>query len=213
MGIIRDVGAKNDKKIKAIIFDWAGVFCSPGEPFSHPAIATQTRLTSEEIGKQTEKIQQMYYTGAVNSGEFWKQIINFLGLTYLSETELRSAYLASYTIYPEMLGLARVLKQKYKTALLSNLTAEMMTEIKTKHSIRKYFHHTIFSNEVGLTKPNPKIFELVIKRLDVPIKNTVFIDDSQTNTKAAKQLGFHTILFENPIQCRRELKDLGVIII
>jgi len=61
-------------------------------------------------------------------------------------------------------------------------------------------------------KPNPSIFKLATNKLSVPIKNTVFIDDSQTNIKAAKRLGFHTILFKNHLQCQQKLKDLGVII-
>ncbi|MEK7116762.1 MAG: HAD family phosphatase [Patescibacteria group bacterium] len=207
------MGVKNAEKIKAVIFDWAGVFCSPGELFSHPALATQTGLNVDEMGEQTASIQHAYYTGTINSKEFWEQSSNLLGPAGLSETELRDAYLASYRIYPEMLGLALNLKQKYKTLLLSNLTAEMTEDIKKKYGVKKYFHHAIFSNEVGLMKPDPKIFELAVEKINIPIKNIVFIDDSQTNIKVAEHLGFHIILFKNPTQCRQELRDLGVTII
>jgi len=96
------------------------------------------------MGEQTKKIQKMYYSGTINSREFWKQVTNFFGLTHVSEIELRNAYLTSYTIFPEMLELAIILKQKYKTLLLSNLTVEMVAEIETKYSIKKYFHTLYF---------------------------------------------------------------------
>src|SRR3989344_4875536 len=103
-------------KITTIIFDWAGVFCSAGEPFSHPRLRKETGLTVAEMGEKTQSIQKLYYLGKIKTNEFWGKIINFFGLKNLTEKELSQAYLFSYHIYPEMLELAKNLKNNYKTA-------------------------------------------------------------------------------------------------
>lgn len=196
--------------IRAIIFDWAGVFCSPGEPFSHPELTKQTGLTVDEMGAKTLDIQNKYYTNQIQGDEFWNQILKLFKLKSLTPTNLNIAYLASYAISPKMLELAATLKNKYQTMLLSNLTAEMMEDIIKKFAVKNYFHHTIFSNEVGLMKPDPAIFRLANERLGVPTSQTIFIDDSQTNIRVAKTLGFQIILFKNHEQCLNELKQLEV---
>ncbi len=198
------------KRPTSIIFDWAGVFCTPGEPFSHPGLSSELGLTVDEMGEKTQEIQRAYYRGEISKTEFWKRIIIFFKLKSLTEKELSAAYLGSYRIYPEMLKLALNLKQRYKTALLSNMTLEMMSDITEKYGVKNIFHYTFFSNEVGLMKPDKEIFNLVLKELKSLPEETLFIDDSRTNVEAASKLGMQTILFTSPDKFPEQLKTLGI---
>ena len=74
----------------------------------------------------------------------------------------------------------------------------------------KKFNAVIVSCDVGIRKPNPKIYKLVLKKLKLPAKNTVFIDNQKWNIKPAKKLGMNTILFKNNKQTLKELKKLKV---
>jgi len=197
--------------IRAIIFDWAGVFCSPGEPFAHPNLQEQTGLTLDQIGQKTKDIQAAYYLGQTSTAEFWTKVAKRLNLGQLSPVELSRAYLSSYRLYPEMLRLAADLRPRYQTAILSNLTRLMMDHIVAEHQIKDFFDMVFFSNEIGYAKPDPLSYRFALTKLKAKPEQTIFIDDSKTNLVAAAQLGLQTILFESPEQCHQALAVFGVI--
>ena len=198
------------KQTTTIIFDWAGVFCVPGEPFSHSKLPKETGFTVDEMGDKTQRLQIPYYKGAVTTNEFWKSIINCLKIKNISPNELSRAYLSSYSIYPEMLELAKNLKNKYKTAILSNLTEEMMDHITATHKVNECFKFTFFSNKIGLVKPDKEAFEYALKKINSTPRETIFVDDSKRNVEAAKKLGFDAFVFESPAQCKQELEKRGI---
>ena len=62
-----------------------------------------------------------------------------------------------------------------------------------------------------MVKPNPEIFKLLIRRRNLDVRRTVFIDDSTDNVATARQLGFATIHFnEATTDLRTELLGLGL---
>jgi epoxide hydrolase-like predicted phosphatase len=56
------------------------------------------------------------------------------------------------------------------------------------------FDLVILSNEVGLAKPDPEIFQLALELLTVDASQAVFIDDLAANVRAAQALGLHGIV-------------------
>ncbi|MEZ5247359.1 MAG: HAD family phosphatase [Acidimicrobiales bacterium] len=72
------------------------------------------------------------------------------------------------------------------------------------------FDGLVISGREGVVKPDPAIFELLCHRHGVDASSTVFIDDSAANIATADSLGFRTVRFADPRQCRRELIDLGL---
>ena len=198
------------KKITTIIFDWAGVFCTPAEPFAHQELQRRLGLTPAQIEAKVIDSHKQYYRGEISSRKFWGDILNFFNIKDLSQSELTGAYLSSYKEYPEMLLPPKKLKQNYKVALLSNLTEEMMRHILKKYNLKNSFHQLIFSNQVGLLKPGKEIFQLTLKRLRSKPAETLFIDDSLENIKAAEKLGMQTIHFTSPAECLSKLKKFGI---
>ena len=83
------------------------------------------------------------------------------------------------------------------TALVTNNAAEFREHWRKSVPLSDLFHHVIDSSEVGVRKPDPKIFELALDRLGAPAERTVFLDDFQGNLDAAAQLGIHGILVED----------------
>jgi HAD superfamily hydrolase (TIGR01509 family) len=105
-----------------------------------------------------------------------------------------------------MLRLAKGLKKDYQVCLVSNLTNEMMREILTKHQIKKYFVTTVFSNKTGYLKPETEIFDLALKKMRAQPKETLFIDDSKTNIRAAQKIGMVTVLATTPSQTIKDIR-------
>ncbi|MBI4138611.1 HAD family phosphatase [Candidatus Uhrbacteria bacterium] len=196
--------------INTIIFDWAGVFCTPGEPFSHPIFREATGLGPDDVGAKVADIQDLYYRGRISPAEFWERIIAYFGLSGVTKDDLRQAYLDSYRLHPDMLPMAAKLTTAYPTVLLSNLTEEMMHAIEERHRASEHFQNAIFSNQVGFVKPEKEIFDLALAATGSLPDQTIFIDDSRRNVEAANQLGFKTILFTTPEHCVESLKELGI---
>lgn len=201
---------KNKTKISAIIFDWGGVFSRSGDPLKHPKLTGKINMDLGTIIKRLGSIIGPFSKGKISSEEYWKKYAELLNIHEVSPEELRKHYL-SFTPDPVMINLLKSITSKHKVALLSNLNIDMKTAIIEKLKIDRYFKHMVFSNDVGLLKPDSASFKLVLKLLGTSPAETIFIDDEKENIEAAEKLGLRTILFASAKQCRAELKRFKII--
>ncbi len=98
--------------------------------------------------------------------------------------------------------------EKFKILGLSNWSAETFHFALAKYSFLKNFEAILVSGQEKLIKPDHKFFNLLIERHKILPQESVFIDDVQRNINAAKEIGFHTIHFQNPQQLKTELDQL-----
>lgn len=73
---------------------------------------------------------------------------------------------------------------------------------------REIFDQIILSGNEGISKPDPKIFEITLERLNENPENCIFIDDSPTNVEAARRLGMAGIIYQNFNQFEQEMEEL-----
>ena len=66
--------------------------------------------------------------------------------------------------------------------------------------------------EYNLVKPDDRAFEILMKEIGYDPIDVVLIDDKEENIAKAKELGFKVIQYINPIQLRKELNNLDIII-
>ena len=92
---------------------------------------------------------------------------------------------------------------------LSNWSSEKYLVAKEQFPFLRKFKDVLVSGEVQLIKPNPKIFDLLLHRIDKLAEDCLFIDDSTTNIDAAGNLGFHTIHFHDSHDLSRQLNTYG----
>ncbi len=98
---------------------------------------------------------------------------------------------------PAMLEAVRRLRRCIPTALLTNNVREWRSGWKQVLQPETLFDVVIDSSEVGARKPEPRIYEITRERLDVPHDSIFFLDDIGQNLKAAKALGWTTVLHED----------------
>ena len=97
------------------------------------------------------------------------------------------------TFYPETRHLMSELRaQGFKICLLSNITPDLEDIVPTEIEKDKRF----LSYELGLIKPDPEIYKVVLQKLKAQPQETLFIDDLPPNIKAAKALGMNGIVFD-----------------
>ncbi len=193
-------------KYTTIIWDWGGVCCTAGEHFSNTRMLQVAGLTSEEMSNKSKDIEHSFYRGEITEEKFWKAIIARFNLKDFTIDELRESYFASSPLREEMIALIKELKKKYTSALLSNLAVDMSTRIRDQVPFNELFGVVVFSHEVGMVKPGPEIYKLILEKLGRKPEECIFIDDSKTNINAAAQLGIDGVHFQNSTQAIEELK-------
>ena len=96
----------------------------------------------------------------------------------------------------------------YKVGLLTNNVKEA--------TWREDFPHHLFdveldSSAVGVRKPDPAVYTLLLERLGRPASEVAFFDDLEPNLPPATALGIRAVQFTGVDDCRRTLADLGVL--
>lgn len=94
---------------------------------------------------------------------------------------------------------------------LSNWSAETYVGTPGRFPFLAWFEAIVISGEVGVVKPDPRIFALAVERFGIAPERAVFVDDSEANVVAARKVGFHGIHFTTPAALRRELATLGLL--
>ncbi len=89
----------------------------------------------------------------------------------------------------------RVREEGYKTFILSNAPLEIPLFLE-KVDILKYFDGKIISAEERLSKPDPKIYELLLKRFNLNAEECLFIDDRRENIESAMKCGLNGYIFD-----------------
>ena len=111
------------------------------------------------------------------------------------------------------IDLIRRLHPTYKTAVLSNADNTLITRLRDAHGIFDLFDEIVVSADVGMAKPEPKIYVLAAQRLGLPPAECVFIDDLEGNVEAARAAGMHAIHFrvDRNDDLEQQFAKLGVI--
>jgi 2-haloacid dehalogenase len=94
---------------------------------------------------------------------------------------------------------------------LTNFSAETYPPTYERFEFLGWFRDILVSGEVGLIKPDPRIFELLIERFAIDPCRAVYIDDVEVNVIAARPFGIHAIHFTTPAALRSELAVLGLL--
>jgi putative hydrolase of the HAD superfamily len=111
---------------------------------------------------------------------------------------------------PNTIDLLYRLKEKGHTLfVLSNMHKESIDYLMAQHQFLKIFDGMVISCRLHLIKPEAEIYHYLLNTYHLNPHETVFIDDMERNIKAASHLGMVTILFENHIQCEKQLKASG----
>ena len=111
--------------------------------------------------------------------------------------------------FPQTVGLLMELKGKgYGIYGLTNWSAETFPIAYSRYPVLHQFDGTVVSGQERLIKPDPMIFNVLLKRYGLDAGECIFIDDSKANIEAAGRLGFNTVLFDNIGNVTRQISAL-----
>lgn len=100
---------------------------------------------------------------------------------------------------------AASLRPSYMTGILSNSADGARREEQRRYGFEELVDEIVYSHEVGLAKPDPRIYRLTEQRLGVQPEEVVFVDDAPTNVEAARQLGWTAVHHRDATQTIAEV--------
>jgi len=196
--------------IKAIVFDWGGVLIDYPVSASILYCADVLNVDKKLFEQTFKQFVTAFQKGEITEDYLWDNICKRLGIQKPTTPSLcREAFHNAYIPNKEMFQLATNLKNNgYKIGFLSNTEFPMMKYFKKQQY--DVFDVTVFSCVEGIVKPEKRIYEILLERLDVEAYEAVLIDDIKEYINAAQDIGMNGILFENPQQVMRGLGRFGV---
>ena len=145
--------------IEAVIFDVGGVLFHQRDRTQHQMWEQRLGLAAGQLSSTiwTSEVSRRAEIGLATEDEIWAAVAQQFNLDDLTALQLRAAYFAGGTWDTDLIDFARSLRSRVKTGVISNAWPNART------SIREYVNETmfddlIFSAEVGLAKPDRRIF-------------------------------------------------------
>ena len=118
-------------------------------------------------------------------------------------------YLGALEPNEALIAHLRTLRERgLRLALLTNNVREWEPLWRAKLPVDELFETVVDSAFVGLRKPDPAIYAIVLERLGLPADACAFVDDVAVNVEAARALGFATVHFRDTAQAIAELDAL-----
>ena len=188
--------------IKNIVFDFGGVLVDLD---CERCIESFERLgvnVRDALGQYVQSgVFSGIETGEIDTEEFCDALRQISGRPDIRDRKITDAWNEFLVGIPsERLECLASLKDKYKLFLLSN-TNRIHWALATNdlflyrgRTVDYYFEKVFLSYKIGITKPDSKIFKIAIKESGVNPAETLYIDDSEDNCKAAAKEGFKTFL-------------------
>ena len=188
-----------DKKIRNIVFDLGGVLVDLDFKAAINGLqeAGFANVKEQLLAFDRGGIFQKFEVGEITADEVRTAIRENSTVT-LTDEEVDGLWNAMLLEIPrEKLELILHLRGKYMVYLLSN-TNSIHWDYVCKNAfnyrgfrVEDYFEETFLSYEMHLAKPDKAIFEKVLSDANLLAEETLFIDDSEANCKAAQEVGIH----------------------
>lgn len=190
---------------QAVVFDWGNVI-----GFSDRSVVVNFMCTSFHFSESEFESTNLEKRKAIKAGksdtDFWLEFAKSKGIHLPKDwSQQYTAILKeSVGVDPNMYTLIDELKERgICIGMLSNID-DRYTKLIRDFGFYEPFEPCLLSCEMGLEKPDPKAYELLLKTINLPAKEIVFIEDKADNVEAAQKMGIDAILFKSPQQLREE---------
>lgn len=197
--------------IKAITFDLDGVYFPKGKKeFMDSLIKLGVTKTKAEEVFFGDKMNKEYKLGKLTDDEFWTWALKEWGLE-ISVKEVTDLMIKGYEVDSEVEEVVKKVKRNgYKTLICSNNFPARIKGLQNRFNFLKDFDIAVYSYEVGIAKPDKRIFQELVNQSGVEPKEIVFADDDKEKISGAIEVGIQAFLYEGFDKFVNKLEELGV---
>ena len=202
--------------VEAVIFDFGGVLAS--SPFEAFARFETARGLPVDIIRRTNAANHLEnawakFERAEVDIETFDRLFAEESLALGAEVRGRDVLpLLQGDLRPEMVEALKRIKAQFKTGCITNnLPANAIGSLTGRSlyiaEVMVLFDHVIESAKIGLRKPDPRIYKLMVETLKVDPSKCVYLDDLGVNLKPAREMGMTTIKVTGGAQAIAELEN------
>jgi putative hydrolase of the HAD superfamily len=205
---------KNPPPIETIIFDLGNVLIGVDYTRAAQKILALSDRNYHDIYHLffTSDITSLFEQGRVSPREYFLKIKEALRLR-IGYDEFPLIWNDIFFLNEQnrqMLALARQLRKRYSLAVLSNVNKLHFEYIKKQFSIFDAFHTVITSYELGLVKPDQRMYRRALEILSARPESTFYTDDRAALVASANQLGIRGFVYQGVERLKQDLSSCGV---
>jgi putative hydrolase of the HAD superfamily len=179
--------------IRAVAFDWGGVFTEGTfDASAIDALAEATGRPHDAIDGPYRALMAEFETGAFDLPTFHRRFSEATA-SDLPADRFEEVFLGAVRERTAMFAVLGALPvEDYVVGVLSNNVPVLCDRVRDDPRMQRV-QHWLFSNEIGVRKPDRRAYRALTEALEVPPAETVFVDDALANVEAARALGFKAI--------------------
>ncbi len=195
--------------IRAVFFDFGGVI-------QRTEYHSPRQRLAERFGMDYDDMERLIFAGEsarlaslgrITEEAHWYEVLKRLKCSPSELSAIKDEFFGGDILDRTLLDFIRSLRGRVRTGLITNAWSEMRAFLQ-KQGLLAFFDDVIISAEVGVAKPQPGIYHIALERAGVEAGEAVFVDDVQANVDACRQVGMKGILFDDPQEAMRRLKQL-----
>jgi len=194
--------------IQAIVFDVGGVLEITPDLGVTTKWEQRLQLTAGELDQRLRDVWRGGSIGTISEQDVHRSISEIMGMSTAQVDAFMQDIWQEYlgTLNTELVEYFRSLRPKYQTAFLCNSFVGAREKEQELYHFDELCDFIIYSHEVGMSKPDPRIYALTCERFGRQPAEVIFLDDREPNVEAARQFGMHGILFKNNTQAIADIQ-------
>ena len=200
--------------LSAVVFDLGGVLID-----WNPRYLYRTLFDDDaDMERFLAEVTTQEWNAEQDAGRSWQEAVELLVARH---PDWRDQIVAYDERWAETLGgpiegtvevLADLRRAGVRLAALTNWSAEKFPIARERYEFLGWFETIVVSGEVGMAKPDPRIFEHLLEQTGFAAEATLYIDDVAANVAVAAELGMTALPFTDPPTLRSDLRRLGFVI-
>lgn len=198
--------------IKGVIVDLDGVYFPKGKDEFIKKVVEGYMAEEEVVRTVFFSSSEMmdYKRGKLSDDQYWKLFIKKFNIK-AEKKEIIDLLISGYKVNSEIERLVKALRGKnYTTIICTNNFPARINGLDEKFHFLENFDVKIFSYDVGVLKPDPRIYHEIGERTGFKNEEIVVVDNGKENIRTQKSLGFVTIWYKGYLKLMEKLESLGV---
>jgi putative hydrolase of the HAD superfamily len=195
--------------IQTVIFDLGGVLVRTEDQDPRRTLAERHGLTYQGLNDLvygSESAERATW-GEIPADQHKETVLRELGLPPGTFSDFGKEFWGGDLLDSKLVDFIQSLRGEYRTALLSNAWDDLRPLLIDLWKIDGIFDEIFISAELKLAKPDPRIYQHVIKALDADPSTLIFVDDFIENIEGARAGGIHAVHFRSREQALADLTE------
>jgi epoxide hydrolase-like predicted phosphatase len=200
-------------KIKTVLFDFGGVlYKTPNMQWMNRwkrlfGLSDDPEITEILTNPNESQLITDICLGKISEDEMWKMMAERWHVNSVLLKKLRQQVFSKSQLNRKMAKFLAKLQNNYQTGILSNAGDQTRFLMEKVFRLDRYVEDIIISAEEGVVKPDRKIYQIAMERLNAQPETTLFLDDYLKNVLGAREFGMRAVQFINNQQAILAVQD------